>query len=36
MEQFVFDTLCQQYSSYSEDELINEIKEAYPALLEDN
>ncbi len=36
MEQFVFDTLCQQYSSYSEDELINEIKETYPALLEDN
>jgi hypothetical protein len=36
MEQFVFDTLHQQYSCYSEEELINEIKETYPELLEDN
>jgi hypothetical protein len=36
MEQFVFDTLHQQYSCYSEEELINEVKETYPELLEDN
>jgi hypothetical protein len=27
MEQFVFDTLYQQYTTYSEEELINEIRE---------
>lgn len=29
MEQFVFDTLVQQYNEYSEEELINEIRDYY-------
>ena len=29
MEQFVFDTLYQQYTTYSEEELISEIREYY-------
>ncbi len=29
MEQFVFDTLYQQYSGYDEDQLIDEIREYY-------
>jgi len=29
MEQFVFDTLVDTYSNYSQDELINEIDECY-------
>jgi predicted Zn-dependent protease with MMP-like domain len=29
MEQFVFDTLYQQYSGYSEEELISEIRDYY-------
>lgn len=29
MEQFVFDTLVESYSKYSETELINEIREYY-------
>ena len=29
MEQFVFDTLHQQYSGYDEDQLIDEIREYY-------
>ncbi len=29
MEQFVFDTLVQQYNDYSEEELITEIREYY-------
>jgi hypothetical protein len=29
MEQFVFDTLHQQYSGYSEEELISEIRDYY-------
>ena len=29
MEQFVFDTLYQQYSGYDEEQLIDEIREYY-------
>ena len=29
MEQFVFDTLVQEYNKYSEEELITEISECY-------
>ena len=29
MEQFVFDTLVANYNEYSEEELINEIREFY-------
>jgi len=29
MEQFVFDTLVQSYNEYSEEELINEVREYY-------
>lgn len=29
MEQFVFDTLCQTFAEYSDEELITEISETY-------
>ena len=36
MEQFVFDTLVESYSNYSETELINEIRDVFgDELLED-
>ena len=34
MEQFVFDTLVENLTNYSEDELITEISDYYPELLE--
>jgi hypothetical protein len=34
MEQFVFDTLVENLTNYSEDELITEISDHYPELLE--
>ena len=36
MEQFVFDTLVENLTNYSEEELINEIREYNPDLLEDS
>ena len=36
MEQFVFDTLVDNLTNYSEDELIAEIREYNPDLLEDS
>ena len=33
--QFVYDTLEQSFEKYSVNELINEVEEYYPALLED-
>jgi hypothetical protein len=35
MECFVFDTLVENLSKYSEKELIEEVTEFYPELLED-
>jgi hypothetical protein len=35
MEQFVLDTLQENLASYSDDELIKEVKEYNPELLED-
>ena len=35
MEQFVFDTLVENLTNYSEEELINEIREYNPDLLEE-
>jgi hypothetical protein len=34
MEQFVFDTLVENLTNYSEEELITEISDHYPELLE--
>ena len=36
MEQFVFDTLVENFTNYSEEELINEIREYNPDLLEES
>ena len=36
MEQFVYDTLDESLSKYSEAELITEVEDFYPELLEDN
>jgi len=36
MEQFVFDTLVENLTNYTEDELIAEIREYNPDLLEDS
>ena len=36
MECFVFDTLVENLSKYNEDELITEVREYYPELLEDS
>ena len=35
MEQFVFDTLVENLTNYTEDELITEIGDHYPELLEE-
>ena len=35
MEQFVYDTLDESFSNYSEAELITEVEEYYPELLEE-
>ena len=35
MEQFVFDTLVENLTNYTEDELITEISDYYPELLEE-
>jgi ribosome modulation factor len=35
MEQFVYDTLEDNLSSYSDEELITEVSDYYPELLED-
>ena len=34
MEQFVYDTLVENLTDYTEDELITEISETYPEILE--
>ena len=34
MEQFVFDTLVENLTNYTEEELITEISDHYPELLE--
>ena len=36
MEQFVYDTLDESLSKYSEAELITEVEDYYPELLEEN
>jgi len=36
MEQFVYDTLNDNLNTYSEAELITEVEDYYPELLEDN
>jgi len=36
MYQFVYDTLDESFSKYSEAELITEVEDYYPELLEDN
>ena len=36
MYQFVYDTLDESLSKYSEAELITEVEDYYPELLEDN
>jgi len=36
MEQFVYDTLDESLSKYSEAELITEVEDYYPELLEGN
>ena len=36
MYQFVYDTLNESLSKYSEAELITEVEDYYPELLEDN
>jgi len=35
MERFVYDTLQESFSGYSDEELIAEVEEYYPELLED-
>ncbi len=35
MEQMVYDTLVENLNSYSDEELITEVEEHYPELLED-
>ena len=35
MEQFVYDSLNDSLNNYSESELINEVEEHYPELLEE-
>lgn len=35
MEQFVYDTLVENLNNYSAEELITEVEEYYPELLED-
>ena len=35
MEQFVFDTLVENLTNYTHDELITEISDHYPELLEE-
>ena len=35
MECFVYDTLCENLSSYSDEELLREVTEYNPELLED-
>jgi len=35
MERFVYDTLIENLSDYNQEELITEIKDYYPELLED-
>jgi hypothetical protein len=35
MEQFVFDTLVENLTNYTEEELITEISDHYPELLEE-
>ena len=35
MEQFVFDTLVENLTDYTEEELITEISDHYPELLEE-
>ena len=34
MERFVYDTLVENLTDYSEDELVTEISETYPEILE--
>ena len=36
MEQFVFDTLVENLTDYTEEELITEISDHYPELLEES
>ena len=36
MEQFVFDTLVDNLNSYTEEELISEVSDHYPELLEED
>ena len=36
LEQYAYDMLVQCFNDYTEDELITEINETYPELLEDN
>jgi len=36
MERFVYDTLIENLSDYTQEELITEIKDYYPELLEDH
>ena len=36
MEQFVYDTLVENLTNYTEEELITEVTDYYPELLEDN
>ena len=36
MEQFVFDTLVENLNDYTEEELITEISDHYPELLEES
>jgi len=36
MEQFVYDTLKENLTNYTEEELITEVTDYYPELLEDN
>jgi hypothetical protein len=36
MEQFAYDTLIDNLKTYSEAELITEVEDYYPELLEDN
>ena len=36
LEQFAYDCLVENLTEYSEEELITEVSETYPELLEDN
>ena len=36
MERFVYDTLVENLTDYTEEELITEVKDYYPELLESN